>query len=100
MAKAFVDSYTTTLNAELKAKEDEYDKVVEEYHRAFARAAQNQKGVGPEYDQKAYEEAVEERKAAEIELARTEAEIENAVRKEIDAYIELERKLAIAENDD
>lgn len=100
MAKAFVDSYTTTLNAELKAKEDEYDKVVEEYHRAFARAAQNQKGVGPEYDQKAYEEAVEKRKAAEIELARTEAEIENAVRKEIDAYIELERKLAIAENDD
>ena len=93
MAKAFVDSYTSTLNSELEAKKAELAKVTEEYNRAIARAANKQEGVGYEYEQKDFEEKVKARKAAEVELARTEAEIENAIRKEIDAYIALENKL-------
>lgn len=93
MAKAFVDSYTSTLKAELEAKQAELKTVEEEYNRAIARAANKQEGVGYEHDTKNYEDQVKARKAAEVELAQTEANIENAIRNEIKAYIELERQL-------
>lgn len=93
MAKAFVDSYTAALSTELKAKEADYKRITEDYNRAVAKAAQNQDGVGLEYDQKAYEEQVKQRENAEARLSKSAEKLENSIRKEINAYIELEKCL-------
>lgn len=93
MAKSFATAYKTSLQSELESKKNELSNILLDINRAVARSASKQEGVGYEYDQKAYEKAVKAREDAQLRIDHSEAQIENSIRDEINAYIELERRL-------
>ena len=94
IAKAFTSTYVSTLQSELEHKSADLTEVMRKIHRQVYRSAGEQEGVGYEYDKEEYSNAVRERQDAELHRDRNEAEIENRIRDEINAYIELENKLS------
>lgn len=94
IAKAFTSTYVSTLQSELEHKSADLTEVMRKIHRQVYRSAGEQEGVGYEYDKEEYSNAVRKRQDAELHRDRNEAEIENRIRDEINAYIELENKLS------